>query len=252
MVVRQEYANKEFMTGYLSFIDRFRPKALAKIETISDDIHRRRLILDIFSDGLDGIIASYTLGHDISDIAQRFNVFLEDLRRYFEEGLSLANDGILEQYINCLWMLSLCYFFNASKADVMTIAERNPFTGKDWLIDRLIAAATQEYKEISNELVFPDVYKPLKDSIPLTLSQKDRDNLVTAFLSHYYESLKGKDVTWYDSHKEREAQFYRHIGYWQFELAALITDVGLDDSGFRDHPLYPRDLVDWKRAHISI
>jgi len=251
MVVRQDYANEEFMTGYLNFIDRFRPKALKKIESLTDSTHRKRLTRNVFYDGLKGIIACYTLGFDIDVMAQRFDALLEDMRRLFAEELTLANDGILEQYINCLWLISFCYFFDAPKSDVQAIADRNPFTGKDQLIDRLLITAKNENLPLSDHLVYPKVYQPLVDLLPLTLSKEDRDKAINSFLDGYLNSLKGYDVTWLGSHKEREATYYRHVGYWQFELAALVTDIGWDDSAFREHTLYPADLVDWKRSTIA-
>ncbi|WP_308495512.1 DUF6630 family protein [Duganella guangzhouensis] len=35
-----------------------------------------------------------------------------------------------------------------------------------------------------------------------------------------------------------------------FEVALAVAAYDIDDSSFRDHPYYPRDLVDYYRAHI--
>ncbi|MCW8188199.1 DUF1911 domain-containing protein, partial [Verminephrobacter eiseniae] len=38
--------------------------------------------------------------------------------------------------------------------------------------------------------------------------------------------------------------------YFAFEVAMAVCAYDIDDSSFRDHPHYPRDLVDHYRQHI--
>ncbi|NYI01990.1 PoNe immunity protein domain-containing protein [Cupriavidus plantarum] len=40
-------------------------------------------------------------------------------------------------------------------------------------------------------------------------------------------------------------------GYWAFEAAAVSVLFNIDDTPFRHHPLYPKDLADWARANHS-
>ncbi|WP_256979543.1 DUF1911 domain-containing protein [Burkholderia sp. AU16741] len=39
-----------------------------------------------------------------------------------------------------------------------------------------------------------------------------------------------------------------HVGYWAVEAAAVAYLLQLDDSSFREHLLYPKDLADFARS----
>lgn len=189
---------------------------------------------------------------DIETVSDHASKFIQDTHRYVTEtGNSLSPDLNLEQYINCIWLLSFCYFFDAPKEDVRIIAEHIPFTGDDSLVDRLIAASDRGYPlTLENSYVFPEVSEPLMSALPMTLTREERDAHIFRFLDNYYPTLGRHHVTWHDSHKETDPEYCIYTGYWVFELAALVADAGIDDSAFRDHPFYPKDLVDWKRARL--
>ncbi|MBQ8680607.1 MAG: DUF1911 domain-containing protein [Treponema sp.] len=49
-----------------------------------------------------------------------------------------------------------------------------------------------------------------------------------------------KDAYWYNAHNS-ESNIYE--GYWAFDIAAVSKILGIDDSGLKDAPYYPYDLV---------
>ncbi|MDX1475364.1 MAG: DUF1911 domain-containing protein, partial [Reinekea sp.] len=200
------------------------------------------------------LICSYTLGTEPSQLSSIGKTILKDMIRYIESNSRksdlIAPDDILEQYIECTWILSFAYFFNADRSEVENIIPHIPYTGKDKLIDRLIAAIIPEHP-VSQGIAFPDVYKPICDA--MGVYDKDaRDVLVQLFLKKYYPSLKKHDVTWYDSHKEKDPEYNFHTGYWVFELAAIAVAIGWDVTDFRDNVYYPKDLADWKRDQLKL
>ena len=43
--------------------------------------------------------------------------------------------------------------------------------------------------------------------------------------------------------------FHDLFPYFDFEIALAVCANDIDDSGFRDHPCCPRELVDHHRTH---
>ncbi|MEJ2075867.1 MAG: DUF1911 domain-containing protein [Reinekea sp.] len=234
--------------SYVAMLSGFKSKALNKISQGVDDSDMKRLTFHIYNNQIILLIFNYSKGVSIDELSNDFSVILEDLKAYLKYCDNLAPDETLEQYIDCLRILSFCYFFGSPRKDIELISSYIPFAGKDMLVDRLLASSIPGYPISINKLVFPEVYSSLVKALSFDQTQKQRDKEVHLFLENYYSSLKDYDVTWHDSHKELDPIYFRYIGYWIFELAALSADIGWDDSAFRDHEMYPKDLVDWKFA----
>ena len=253
MVVRQNLVSSDHLNSYSEYVltvpDRFKERLL----TTTDQEHIESLKRNIMKRRIDYFISAYTLGKSVTSIENTGEVIASDALNYAEalrtDSVNLAPDNILEQYIECTWILSFAYFFNADKSDVEKIIQHIPYTGKDKLIDRLIAAIIPDHP-VSQDIAFPDVYKPICDA--MAVYDKDaRDVLIQLFLKKYYPSLKKHDVTWYDSHKEKDPEYNFHTGYWVFELAAVAVACGWDDTDFRENLYYPKDLADWKREQLA-
>jgi hypothetical protein len=249
MVIRQNNTNIELMLGYVERLNegryRYEEKLLENIPTRQKNTVYRGLIRR----GHSIVAGSYTTGQPIDNIQHAAKQLINDYYNYVNFSSESLAEGELEDYIKCTWILSFAYFFNAERSDVEKIMSHIPYTGKDKLIDRLIAAIIPEHP-VSQDIAFPDVYKPICDA--MGVYDKDaRDVLVQLFLKKYYPSLKKHDVTWYDSHKEKDPEYNFHTGYWVFELAAIAVAIGWDDTDFRDNMYYPKDLADWKREQLN-
>jgi hypothetical protein len=70
---------------------------------------------------------------------------------------------------------------------------------------------------------------------------------VEKYLDGWYKAFEG--VPWHDGHLVQKEHQQPYEGYWAFEAAAVCVLHGIDDSSFRDHLVYPKDLADWARAH---
>ena len=215
---------------------------------ITED-HKAILALGLLTAARSSVITSYTIGKTIEEVQSYSLPLFLDLDRYTQEipNADVVGSGTLEGYINCLWYLSFCYFFDAPRETVQLIADHTSLAGKDWLIDRLIAASIPGHPIAVGKLVFPEIYQPLADALTYDQTTEERTQKIQLFLKGYYPQLKKHQVTWHDNHKAKP-NFYYHFGYWIFELGALAADIGWDDSAYRDHEMYPKDLVDWKFA----
>ena len=62
-----------------------------------------------------------------------------------------------------------------------------------------------------------------------------------------------RSASWHDSHlKANEQEGGAYVGYWAIEAAAATFLLGLDDSSYRDHLLYPKDLIDFARSFQAV
>lgn len=67
------------------------------------------------------------------------------------------------------------------------------------------------------------------------------------YLEVWYKSFEG--VPWHDGHLVVNDECSAYGDYWAFEGAAIYVLYNIDDSSFRDHMVYPKDLADWAREH---
>ncbi|NRF69456.1 DUF1911 domain-containing protein [Aquincola sp. S2] len=71
-----------------------------------------------------------------------------------------------------------------------------------------------------------------------------RSALMAKYMDEWY--VASRREPYYESHtKGREHSF---LGYWSFEAAAVAYVLDIDDTTFRDHEFYPRDLADFARS----
>lgn len=254
MVMRQEYKDYQYFSEKNDWYLSCYVQLIEKSKEDLTDRHRGTVNRALIKYRKRLLIHSYTMGETIDICSDHAKCLVGDYLRYIRSAhnCNLAPEKSLEQYIDCLWILSFCYFFNAPKEDVAIIAAHIPFTGNDWLADTLTMASIHDHPVATRELSFPDVYQPLMDSIGLLHEPDTSNQKIQQFLEGYYPSLKEHDVTWHDSHKEEDPERCFHFGYWIFELPALLLSTNIfDDSGFRDHPFYPQDLAGWKRELIK-
>lgn len=247
MVIRQtEFADKSKLDDYLR---RLEDKGLPLFEKTLAQVDldpRRKSITSYsrFTTQLEVIFLKYTLGHEIDLI----KVECQKVADYLDYHLGCRNQPLAPNfgsYMLIVWALSTCYLFNVEWKDGLT--QKIPFSGQDGLIDRLINCFDRSHIPTS-DILFPNIYRPLLAALG-QYQDDSRNNLLTGFLSDYLSGLKHYDAAWHDSHKEKDPRYYRHFGYWVFELGALVVDIdSWDDSEFREHPLYPKDLVDWRRG----
>ena len=67
------------------------------------------------------------------------------------------------------------------------------------------------------------------------------DELKKYLKEEWYEAHR--ECYWYGSHKSSKSIYY---GYWSFEAGAIAKILQLDDSGLKDAPYYPYDLIHYK------
>lgn len=112
----------------------------------------------------------------------------------------------------------------------------------DGLLERLIAPF------VPNRAQPPDTctrhlpyFKLLK---VFTADPTKRPTLMAKYLDEWYTASRREP--YFNSHtKGRDHSF---LGYWSFEAAAVAYVLDIDDTSFREHEFYPKDLADFAKA----
>ena len=226
----------------------------ASLAKETDPGARGRLTWGMATESLELLILRYTAGFDIHDlrnelpqVIQRFDEFvpLDNPPPHRAYTFDITQE---EAYVYIFWLLSLCQLLGhpALCRTVLGWLDRNrDFNrGRDGLFEAVCERLTGEKVDVERVLLHPDAYRPLaKASAP---DAEDRPALVKEFLDGWYKNMKG--CYWHGTHTDGEGSSY--FGYWAFE-AALVTYLwDIDDSSYRDHLVYPKDLVDHAREHF--
>ncbi len=202
------------------------------------------------------LIGQYSAGDEIASLVQPYLTALAAVEAsalphpiYKSEPFYIDS---IDGYEQALWLLSLCKLLRLDALLPRLIAvfdvvhEDN--RGKDALFETLIAQLGGEAAEVKPTgamfkwlKVHPLLYQAIQ------AEPQKRSLYVAEFLKTWYPAMKS--CYWYNRHDRVPQNFF---GYWAFE-AALVTYLwNIDDHGYRDLPFYPKDLVDYARAHPEI
>lgn len=118
--------------------------------------------------------------------------------------------------------------------------------GSDMLMEYLLETIVPDPRDIE-KFWHVKPYDPLLDAIYTADTPEESAAYVKKYLDGWYKAFEG--VPWHDGHLVQTEEYSAYEGYWSFEAAAVCVLHGIDDSSFRDHLVYPKDLADWARAH---
>ncbi|CBJ34551.1 PoNe immunity protein domain-containing protein [Ralstonia solanacearum] len=213
----------------------------------------------IASDGLQLLILRYTAGRPIEELRAQLPAVIEDFDVYIANEISprSANpprneaDTLeitqLEAYVYVFWLLALCKLLghDALIPKVMGWVDKTfEFNrGRDILFENVVQALTGKHVETEKVLLHPLPYRPLGRAT--VYAPEERSALVKELVETWYKHMK--PCYWHGTHTEGSSYF----GYWAFEAALVTVLWDIDDSSYRDHLVYPKDLVDWYRSRVD-
>ncbi|WP_196159915.1 PoNe immunity protein domain-containing protein [Reinekea sp. G2M2-21] len=122
MANRQNFVSTEHLVDYSEYLKTVPDRFLTSLKTATESDHIESLTRNILKRRVSYLICSYTLGTEPFQLSSIGKTILKDVIRYIESNSRksdlIAPDNILEQYIQCTWILSFAYFFNAEKSEV--------------------------------------------------------------------------------------------------------------------------------------
>jgi Domain of unknown function (DUF1911) len=121
------------------------------------------------------------------------------------------------------------------------------YRGTDMLFEAIIEPAIADPNKEVNEFFHEEPYGLLVDAMFTAETPTEASAFVKKYLENWYKSFEG--VPWHNGHLVVTPEYMAYEGYWAFEAAAVCVIHNIDDSTFRDHIVYPKDLADWAREN---
>lgn len=206
--------------------------------------------LATFSLRLNNIIASYSKGDNKNELKKQFSAAVLVMEKVWDKravkmflGAQQKEHDVyyIGQTFDMRWMLSLAVLLEVPD-DEFTILVN--FIKRDNIKDAMYDICI---KSRINDWIISDVVRPLspKNKIIDIINEDNKvicEQLIKAYLEkHWFKTFKNwgwlsPDVSNFDVNSG-------FVGYWAFEVAAIVKIKGLDHSSFREHPFYPDRLL---------
>lgn len=217
-----------------------------------------------FKSALKVLRLHYTAGEPIESLrpmyAEATRWFAEWHRAYVaqvvalaqESGEDLRTDGSPSHFEDLFHfqlvvdVVSLGILFGDAASVRETAAWIERYRGTDMLVEYLLEKVVADPRDIE-EFFHEAPYGLLLDAVYTADTQEESQAFMQQYLDNWYKSFEG--VPWHNGHLVVTDEYSNYEGYWAFEAAAVCVLLGLDDTPFRDHMVYPKDLADWARAH---
>ena len=209
----------------------------------------------IGSNRLERLILHYTAGEAVEDLVERLPPVVTALNEFSlhekrKPGHAAAFEITqVEAYVYMFWILGLSTLLGHRELVPVVLGWVNKDPefnrGRDGLFEFVVEKLTGSRYEVDRVLLHPDPYLSLAKAT--VVPPEERPLQVAAFLQDWYKGMD--DCYWHGAHTEKGSQS-AFFGYWSFE-AALVTYLwDIDDSSYRDHQFYPKDLVDYARQNF--
>lgn len=202
-------------------------------------------------------LASYSAGRDIGSVSKyavnaACNHFVKLVREYppgsefFSTQPSVSNNLrlISTMVLSGVTTEQAQAYFNAfDKFD----PDQDGYGGYD-----KISAMFRQYlgcplPKPATKLHWPEAYQSLWDAIDPSEPDFARGRHIKVFLDKWYSEMAAEMAAETDRRNPTTTP-NSYVGYWCVEAAAAVVMMDIDDSGFRDHPHYPKDWADWART----
>ena len=205
-------------------------------------------------DALDFLHVNFTAGDSIDALASFMPFVVESwesaarLDRVFQasdehHGAVVAHASFHDDagYFRALRLICFAYLLGCSQLvpRIKAVLDYGN-SDRDCLIERLLQpfglAIDPLPSDSTRELPYRNTIK-IFDAPP-----DQRPALMKRYLEKWYEASRRE--CFHGTHKG-SAVF---LGYWSFESGAITYLLDIDDSSYRDHEFYPRDMVDYARS----
>ena len=208
---------------------------------------------NIFWNSLKILISNYSAGIDFAKLQTNFDRSLDLMQNGWDNTVVKFKSGKKPKYLDqywfdennhMIWMLSIGILLGVEKSKMKIIED---LIDKGNVVNFIYEYLLNQFSPNRNKsnprkLTYP----PYKYLIAIIEEQdvKKATQMMKQYVTKWY--TRSKKCYWYDTHNNQHNTYF---GYWCFEAAAVTCIKGLDDSSYRDHPYYPKDLADYYRAN---
>jgi hypothetical protein len=207
------------------------------------------------SDRVRGLLLGYTGGEDIEPMREELETVVGAYEEYTALRRVVDDDPTTSPFVfseigdfeQAMQLIGLCHLLH--RRDLLPrIAEMlDPsYRAQDTLYEDLLAYGIDGRFEVDKW--FQD--KPYRSLINSFYRDTSDESIadISAYLNDWYPALK-RAPGYEDSHLNQTEKGGSYVGYWAIEAGAAAYLLGLDDTSFRDHLVYPRHLVEFARQY---
>ncbi|KWF08307.1 PoNe immunity protein domain-containing protein [Burkholderia pseudomultivorans] len=252
---RQRFLGEDYFKWLLASFSENIESWEDRLTPIGDTENERKALTRgiVASDSYRRFLLMYTGGADISLLRDEFDSVVSAFEQLtIAERVHQADDrqpplafSEIGDYETAMQLIGFCYLLHRRDLLPCIVAMFDPaYRGKDTLYEDLLAYELEGRVDVDSW--FHDVpYRPLVFSLYREAKQECVDD-ITQYLEAWYPGMAA--AVWHDGHLEaQKGGKGTYVGYWAIEAAAVAYLLELDDSSFRDHLLYPKDLTDFAR-----
>ncbi|SEO09756.1 protein of unknown function [Duganella sp. CF517] len=251
---RQQFLNENYYNFFTNFIEKtilhWRDHIPANAD--SEVFGRALASIDVANQTFDLFLLKYTGGESIDALCDDFTKVIEAFELNTKYEREYSNDtnfpplrfAEIDDYERAMQIIGLCYLLHRRDLLPRLAAMLDgAFAAKDTLYEDLFAYELKDRYEVDEW--YHD--KPYRDLINSFYRDTPEESIVDVekYLRTWYQSMK--KAPWHDSHLDTSEGGGAYCGYWAIEAAAAVFLLDLDDRSFRDHVVYPKDLVDYAR-----
>lgn len=252
---RQRFLGEDYFDWLLASLTDNITRWADRLTPIGDTEDERKALTRgiVASDTYKRFLLNYTGGMEIQLLRSELETVVEAFEshaaaiRVFEADstqppLAFSDIG---DYESVMQLIGFCYLLHRRDLLPRVIEMFDPaYRGKDTLYEDLLAYEFEGRVDVDSW--YHDVpYRPLVFSLYRDTKEESVDD-VSEYLDGWYQGMAA--APWHDGHLDAHKNGNgNYVGYWAVEAATVAFLRQLDDSSFRDHLLYPKDLIDFAR-----
>ncbi|MGP5714050.1 PoNe immunity protein domain-containing protein [Vreelandella alkaliphila] len=249
-MLREMTRKKEDLDEYLRFFSEALAADEAKISQPDRllPVKKMSVATEQFSTVLSLMVARYSRGDDLTALRDDLPILLEQREKllYYCDILpdedqphrvmyERIDDKFYIEY--CRW-LTFAACLGIDQAHINRALELIDNAGVDALFDRIAIALGDSERPVAEILLYLKPYAPLYEALDAAPAQQGK--LIKKFLDGYAKTVYKWGLS-FISMPDDDGPY--HTGNWCFEAALVVKLFNIDDSAFRDHPLYPAALI---------
>lgn len=240
-MLRDQLRNEKYFREYI----RSEEENIEEFEELVEQVKKERGENDpgirsgynfLFGSYFNKLVAMYSLG-----------ISIEEIKLFFKKVVDITEKSwnAESKYVEMIWLLSIGNLLEIGADQMERLKKLIEEDGvEDYLIDYLINAYDNTWKIRNHKFKFVVPYQSLYQVIHAESSEKSISTLKKYLESEWYNGHR--DTGWYDTHKHADELIYS--GYWSFESAAIVKNMGLNDSSLKEVPYYPYDMIHYKEG----
>ncbi len=256
---RQQFLTQVPYEGTLNFFRQVgAPGYLEELASPECDANGKSLVSSALADEtFSTFMLQYTAGEPLEELQQSLTTVVaahEKAAFYVQE---YAQDPAfpplrfieIDEYERAIQIISLCYLLRRQDLLPRVAALFDlSHAQKDTLYEDLLSYELENRYDVDRW--YHDV--PYRDLINSMYRETEKESIsdVQRYLKIWYPAFER--APWYNSHLNMgDDNCGAYFGYWALEAGAIAYLLELDDSSFREHLVYPKDLVAFARQADS-